>query len=44
MITIPWEGISEVFVNMMITLAPVGMTISLGVFVWRMWLKVTGLK
>ena len=44
MIDIPWSEISEVFVNLMITLVPIAMTICLGIFVWKLWLKVTGIR
>lgn len=44
MTTIPWEAISDLFINLMISLAPVGVTICLGIFVWRLWIRVTGLR
>jgi len=44
MTDLPWDQVIDCFLNLIIGLVPVAVTISVGVFVWRFWLKVTGLR
>lgn len=44
MTDIPWDQVTEVFINLIIALVPCAVTIALGGWIWKFWLRVTGLK